>query len=105
MRILTQMDGRPRCAIFRRPNPKCPQSTSTGERGVLYDLSASARLLLNHGQLLQRVWSKGLDGSTGTVRTIVNPQRRKLGDDAYGPAYIITNRRVGYWMEKGEEED
>ena len=36
------------------------------------------------------------------MRAIVKRLRRKLGDDADGPAYIFTKRRVGYWMEKGE---
>ena len=73
------------------------------EYAVLFELSAGAGLVLTHGQLLQRVWGKGRDGDSGLVRTIVNRLRRKLGDDADGPAYIFTEPRVGYRMTKGDE--
>ena len=74
------------------------------ECAVLFELSTSARLVLTHGQLLLRVWGKGINGDTGLVRTIVNRLRRKLCDDADAPAYIFTEPRVGYRMAKGEEE-
>ena len=34
------------------------------------------------------------------VRTIVKNLRRKLGDDAKNPTYIVTEPRVGYRMER-----
>lgn len=74
------------------------------EYAVLFELSASAGMVLTHGQLLQRVWGKRRDGDSGMVRTIVNRLRRKLGDDADDPTYIFSEPRVGYRMPKGEEE-
>ena len=82
-----------------------PVELTAMEYAVLFELSASAGLVLTHGQLLQRVWGKGPDGDTGTVRTIVNRLRRKLGDDADDPAYIFTEPRVGYRMAKREDAE
>ena len=36
------------------------------------------------------------------MRPIVSNLRRKLGDDANNPTYILNEPRVGYRMEKGE---
>ena len=36
------------------------------------------------------------------MRAIVKSLRRKLGDDADDPTYILNEPRVGYRMEKGE---
>ena len=36
------------------------------------------------------------------MRTAISSLRRKLGDDAENPAYIITELRVGYRVPKGE---
>ena len=38
----------------------------------------------------------------GLVRNVVKRLRRKLGNDAADPRYILTKPRVGYWMETGE---
>ena len=51
--------------------------------------------------------SRGLGrqyGSEGSVpvRAMVRRLRRKLGDDADNLTYILTKRRVGYRIEKGE---
>ena len=82
-----------------------PVELTAIEYAVLFELSASAGLVLTHGQLLRRVWGKGPDGDTGLVRTIVNRLRRKLGDDADDPAYIFTEPRVGYRMPRGDVTD
>ena len=36
------------------------------------------------------------------MRAMVRRLRRKLGDDADNLTYILTKRRVGYRIEKGE---
>ena len=36
------------------------------------------------------------------MRTIVNKLRRKLGEDGDNPVYILTERRLGYRMPKGQ---
>ena len=73
------------------------------EYGLLFELSANAGRVMTYGRLLQRVW--GLRGSRDSrrVRTAAKQLRRKLGDDANNPTYILNEPRVGYRMEKGEE--
>ena len=38
------------------------------------------------------------------VRGVVKRLRRKLGEDANSPVYILTHPRVGYRMPKGEAQ-
>ncbi len=82
-----------------------PVDLTAIEYAVLFELSASAGLVLTHSQLLQRVWGKGPESDAGTVRTIVNRLRRKLSDDAADPTYIFTEPRVGFRMIKGEDTE
>ncbi len=42
------------------------------------------------------------DGNVRPMYTMVSKVRRKLGDDAGDPTYIVTEPRVGYRMPKGE---
>ena len=72
------------------------------EYGLLFELSANAGRVMTYGRLLQRVW--GLRGSRDSrrVRTAAKQLRRKLGDDANNPIYILNEPRVGYRMTKGE---
>ena len=72
------------------------------EYNVLAELAASAGRVLTHEQLLERVWGLVAAGTPGTVRTAVKRLRRKLGDDAANPRYIIAVPRVGYRMGKPE---
>ena len=57
---------------------------------------------MTYDRLLQRVW--GLRGSRDSrrVRSAAKQLRRKLGDDANNPIYILNEPRVGYRMTKGE---
>ena len=57
---------------------------------------------MTHEQLLRRVWGQDNLTRSGPVRAIVKRLRRKLGDDANNPTYILNEPRVGYRMEKGE---
>ena len=41
-------------------------------------------------------------GEGWLLRNVVKVLRRKLGDDAANPRFIITEPRVGYWMAAGE---
>ena len=72
------------------------------EHQLLVELSVHAGLVLTHDQLLQRVWGLGSSGDLRPLRTAVKNLRRKLGEDAGSPAYIFTERRVGYRMATGE---
>ena len=53
-------------------------------------------------RLLRRVWGLRKSGDSRRVRTAAKQLRRKLGDDANNPTYILNEPRVGYRMEKGE---
>ena len=72
------------------------------EYRLLFELSANAGRVLTHEQLLQRVWGPAHTGHSGPVSTVVKNLRRKLGDDADSPKYIITLPRVGYRMPKDD---
>ena len=75
------------------------------EYRMLVELSVNAGRALTHERLLQRVWGPDKGEDTGPVRNIVKRLRRKLGEDASNPAFIFAVPRVGYRMEKGEEQE
>ena len=72
------------------------------EYGLLFELSANAGRVMTYDRLLQRVWGLRNSGDSRRVRTAAKQLRRKLGDDANNPTYILNEPRVGYRMEKGE---
>ena len=72
------------------------------EYGLLFELSANAGRVMTYDRLLQRVWGLRGSGDPRRVRTAAKQLRRKLGDDANNPTYILNEPRVGYRMEKGE---
>ena len=74
------------------------------EYRLLVELSANAGRALTHERLLQRVWGPDKGEDSGPVRNIVKRLRRKLGDDANNPTYILNEPRVGYRMARGEEQ-
>ena len=80
------------------------QLTAT-EYALLYELSVNIGRVLTHDQLLQRVWGLERTGEPGLVRNVVKRLRRKLGDNADNPAYILTEPRVGYLMARGVSPD
>ena len=61
-------------------------------------LSRTAGRVSTYHSLLRQVWGGRLNGDTELVRTFVKKLRRKLGDDAASPAYIVNERGVGYRM-------
>ena len=79
------------------------------EYGLLFELSVNAGRVLTHDALLQRVWGHNHSGGRSAVRTAVKRLRRKLGDDAGNPKYILAEPRVGYRMARqdtaGETEE
>ena len=68
------------------------------EYELLRVLSQSAGRVVSYGRLLRTVWGRSGAEDAGRVRTYVKKLRRKLGDDAASPAYILTERGVGYRM-------
>ena len=57
---------------------------------------------MTHDQPPRRVWGLRRSGDSRRVRTAAKQLRRKLGDDANDPTYILNETRVGYRMPKGE---
>ena len=72
------------------------------EYGLLFELSVNAGREMTYDRLLQRVWGLPRSGDSRRVRTAAKQLRRKLGDDANNPTYILNEPRVGYRMAKGE---
>ena len=82
-----------------------PVQLTAIEYGLLFELSANAGRVMTYDRLLQRVWGLRGSGDSRRVRTAAKQLRRKLGDDANNPTYILNEPRVGYRMEKGEERE
>jgi len=72
------------------------------EYRMLVELSLHAGQARSHAELLRAVWGPGHSGRSGAVRTVVKQLRRKLGDVASNPTYIINEPRYGYRMPKPE---
>ena len=68
------------------------------EYELLRVLSHNAGRVASTESLLRQVWRGRHHGDTERVRTYVKKVRRKLGDDAARPAYIVNERGVGYRM-------
>jgi DNA-binding response OmpR family regulator/signal transduction histidine kinase len=76
---------------------KTVQLTAT-EYKLLYELASHAGIVLTHDQILQRVWGEEYSGATELLRSVVRNLRKKLGDDARNPEYVLTEPQVGYRM-------
>ena len=68
------------------------------EFDLLRVLSLNAGRVLTYEALLRQVWARRKSGDRKLVRVFVKQLRRKLGDDSDDPAYILTERGVGYSM-------
>ena len=75
-----------------------PVRLTATEYEFLRVLSVNAGRVSTHDMLLRQVWGGREANDTELVRTLVKKLRRKLGDDAARPAYILTERGVGYRM-------
>ena len=68
------------------------------EYELLSVLSLNAGRVLTYAALQRRVWPGRVSADAKRVHAFVKALRRKLGDDAKRPAYILTERGVGYRM-------
>ena len=75
-----------------------PVQLTATEYELLRVLSRNAGRVSTYEALLRQVWGGRHNGDTELVRTFVKKLRRKLGDDAASPAYIVNERGVGYRM-------
>ena len=78
-----------------------PVQLTAIEYGLLFELSVNAGRVMTYDRLLRRVWGLRSSGDSRRVRTAAKQLRRKLGDDANNPIYILNEPRVGYRMAKG----
>ena len=85
--------GRRRVSVAGRP----VRLTAT-EYELLRLLSVSAGRVATYDALLRQVWGEKDTGDPEPVRNFVRKLRRKLGDDAAEPTYILNERGVGYRM-------
>jgi two-component system, OmpR family, KDP operon response regulator KdpE len=66
------------------------------EYDLLHYLMAHAGLSLTHARLLSAVWGPEYRGEVEYLRTFMRQLRKKLGDDATHPTYLVTDSHVGY---------
>jgi two-component system KDP operon response regulator KdpE len=63
---------------------------------LLHFLMSHAGLPLTHARILAAVWGPEYGGELEYLRTFVRQLRKKLGDDAASPKYLLTDSQVGY---------
>ena len=80
-----------------------PVRLTATEYRLLHALSLDAGGATTYESLLRRVWGGRDGGNAQAVRSAVRKLRRKLGDDAGRPRYILTERGLGYRMPKPHE--
>ena len=79
-----------------------PVPLTATEYNLLAELAIHAGRVVTHEQLLDRVWEPNDARDVRVIRTHLARLRRKLGDDANNPTYIVAHPRVGYRLVKGE---
>ena len=75
-----------------------PLELTATEYELLRVLSVNAGRVATHAALLRQVWAGKDAADANLVRAFIKNLRRKLGDDAASPAYIVNERGVGYRM-------
>jgi two-component system KDP operon response regulator KdpE len=63
---------------------------------LLHFLMSHAGLPLTHARILAAVWGPEYGGELEYLRTFVRQLRKKLGDDAASPKYVVTDAQIGY---------
>ena len=75
-----------------------PLRLTATEYRLLHALSLDAGGVATYETLLHRVWGEKGGGNMEALRSAVTKLRRKLGDDAKNPQYVIGERGLGYRM-------
>ncbi len=68
------------------------------EYRILHTLSLDAGGATTYETLQRRVWGDRGGANPQTMRNAIRKLRRKLGDDARNPKYILSERGLGYRM-------
>ncbi len=79
-----------------------PVSLTATEFDLLAELATHAGQVVTHDQLLARVWGPTASRDVRVIRTHLARLRRKLGEDASNPTYIVAQPRVGYRLATAE---
>ena len=79
-----------------------PVPLTVTEYELLRVLSLNAGRVCEYDSLVDQLWEEADAGSPTLVRAFVMGLRRKLGEDAAQPTYILTERGVGYRMATGD---
>ena len=87
-----------RVSVASRPVPL----TAT-EYALLRVLAVNAGRVVTYDALLRQLWRKRDSADVKVVRAFVKTLRRKLGDDATKPAYIVNERAVGYRIARPDD--
>jgi two-component system KDP operon response regulator KdpE len=66
------------------------------EYSLLSYLVVNAGRVLTHGQILSHAWGVEYAGELQYLRSFIGQLRKKLGDSAARPHYILTEPGVGY---------
>jgi two-component system, OmpR family, KDP operon response regulator KdpE len=73
-----------------------PVHLTPTEYRLLEALATNAGKLLTHGWLLHRVWGPAYESEAQYLRVFIRQLRKKLGDDATRPRFILTEPGLGY---------
>ena len=80
-----------------------PLRLTRTEYRLLHALSLDAGGVATYETLMRRVWGEKGGGNMEALRSAVAKLRRKLGDDARKPRYVIGERGLGYRMPEPDE--
>jgi len=73
--------------------------TATEYRLLSY-LGQNADRVVTPDQILERIWGEKYLGETNLVQANITRLRKKLGDSARSPRYILTRQGIGYMLVK-----
>ena len=80
-----------------------PVELTRTEYELLRVLSLNAGRVTTYESLLRQVWRSRDTANVQAVRNFVKKLRRKLGDDAARPAWVVNVRGVGYRMARPDD--
>ena len=88
-----------RVSVGGRPVP-----LTLTEYELLRMLSLNAGRVTSYESLLRKIWRAPDNADVQRVRNFVKKLRRKLGDDAAKPVWLLNERGVGYRMARPDEK-
>ena len=80
-----------------------PVQLTPTESKLLLELCSASGRVVTHDQILRRVWGPLYSSDARLVRQYIKGLRRKLGDHAARPRYIMTETGVGYRMSRSSD--